>query len=507
MKKLSVIIADDDQLVLDDLQQMVDWKKLGFHIAAVAKRGEDALELVRRFRPALLITDIQMMGMDGLELTETTQAEFPHMKVLIISAHDEFSYAKRAIASGVMDYLLKTELSTITLSRKLLEVADYFRNVTSSNSAIYEQEFSQFLDSDNNQLIDNFPHLKTVKNEQYYFSVITCSHVFSRDLSKIVLNESRYLQKVKETILQFAKEYFLRPVTCLYKESIILGVHAKDISNSQPLNTLNDFRHRLVQKLNYTSLNFIQFFQTKKLTISNFHTDYKASRPFIHYYQFFCPEAPINMSLWNDLHHYRINAAFPFHSLVLDLEHQDLNCLLIKDYVSECCKAYDIYSLISFYGNFCAKMEVITNNQIQLPQKLHAHLPEVLLKWLFNTLHDCIALITKGNTCQYSSSVTRAISFMEQNYADSSLSSSDIAEYAGLSVNRLGVLIKQDTRKTINEFLSHIRVEKAIHLLKNTNMKIYEISEKCGYQSSQYFSQVIFQKTGKRPIDYRKAKP
>ena len=97
-----------------------------------------------------------------------------------------------------------------------------------------------------------------------------------------------------------------------------------------------------------------------------------------------------------------------------------------------------------------------------------------------------------------------AVEYMQENYSNYALTAEMISEAAHLSASRLGVLFKQETNRTINEYLTELRIEQAIYFLKNTNMKIYEISEKCGYKSSQYFSQVFCSHTGKRPIDYRK---
>ena len=506
MQRLAVIIADDDQLVLNDLKQIVDWEHLGFTIAGMASNGDDALTLIRKYHPALLITDIRMIGMDGLELIEIAHKEFPNMKFLIISSYHEFDYAKRAIASGVMDYLLKTEITAAALTQKLLETISYFQNEEYSNRAVYEREFSQFLSSPGLDFIDSvqFPHLSIQQNTKYYFSLITYTHMFSRDISKTLQEESFHLQGAKDIILNFAKGYCAMPIICICKDYIILGM-PKDISIYQPLNALRDFRNRLMPKLNRTGNSYIQFYLLRHMTILKFCAYYRTLIPFIDYYRVFYPDQPINLESLKGNHHLRTDQPFPFHALIFDEDHQEENILLIKDYISKCCDGYDIYSLMTFYSNFCTHMEITSNNQKQLPLTLHAPLPEYFQKWLYNTLYECILLRTRGLEYKYSPVVDSAIQFMIQNCANSGLSAADISHHVGLSSNRLGVLFKKDTGKTVNEHLSHIRVDKAIHLLEKTNMKIYEISDKCGYKSSQYFSQIIYQKTGRRPIDFRKA--
>ena len=82
MRRLSVVIADDDRLVLKDLQTMVDWEKLGFCIAATAASGEEALRCVDRLQPFLLITDIRMLGsLNGLDVIGAGPPEIPSYEI------------------------------------------------------------------------------------------------------------------------------------------------------------------------------------------------------------------------------------------------------------------------------------------------------------------------------------------------------------------------------------------------------------------------------------------
>jgi YesN/AraC family two-component response regulator len=181
------------------------------------------------------------------------------------------------------------------------------------------------------------------------------------------------------------------------------------------------------------------------------------------------------------------------------------NIMLFKQYVTKCCENYDIESILQLYCGFCTFIETTTNGRMSFKNDLYAPTPEVFLKWLFNTCEQCCQTLKHGSSRQYSAPVEAAISYINQNYSDDRLTAEIISSEVGLSQGRLGVLFKQDTGKTLKEYLTDLRIQKAIHFLQNTNMKIYEISAKCGYHSSQYFSQIIYQYTGKRPLDFRRA--
>jgi len=101
------VIFDDEYIVLQGLQAMIDWQKYGVEIVGTAGDGATALAIVRERRPDIILTDIRMPGMDGLELIERVMQEAPDTYTIVFSGFNEFEYVKRAIGLGVADYLEK----------------------------------------------------------------------------------------------------------------------------------------------------------------------------------------------------------------------------------------------------------------------------------------------------------------------------------------------------------------------------------------------------------------
>ncbi len=121
---LKVIIVDDNVRTADGLARSLDFASVGFECAGVAYNGRQALDLVRRHQPNAVITDVRMPIMDGLELARHLREEYPGIAILILSAYDEFEYAKTAIDYGVASYLLKP------LDRKKLDsVMAFLRDI------------------------------------------------------------------------------------------------------------------------------------------------------------------------------------------------------------------------------------------------------------------------------------------------------------------------------------------------------------------------------------------
>ena len=127
---LRVFLVEDESIIRETLRDTVPWVQYGYTFAGEAGDGEMALPLIRQVKPDVLITDVRMPFMDGLALSELVRKEFPEMKIIIISGHDDFEYARQAIGIGVDEYLLKP----IT-KKALLDVVEQLRETIEGERA------------------------------------------------------------------------------------------------------------------------------------------------------------------------------------------------------------------------------------------------------------------------------------------------------------------------------------------------------------------------------------
>ena len=104
---MNVLIADDEKIVLEGLKYIIDWNSLGFTICQTASDGADALEKILNLKPDLVMMDIRMPKMDGIEMLKALRAQGCTAYVIILTAYDNFSYAQSALRLGAVDYLLK----------------------------------------------------------------------------------------------------------------------------------------------------------------------------------------------------------------------------------------------------------------------------------------------------------------------------------------------------------------------------------------------------------------
>ena len=102
-----VVLVDDERMIIEGLSRVIPWKALGCVVAGAANNGREGLELVRRTRPDILLTDIRMPNMDGLSMVAALRSEFPQLQITVLTAFRDFEYAQTSLNLGVCRYLLK----------------------------------------------------------------------------------------------------------------------------------------------------------------------------------------------------------------------------------------------------------------------------------------------------------------------------------------------------------------------------------------------------------------
>ena len=107
MRIFSIILADDEQKILYGMQRGIDWESLGFTVVGTAQNGKEVLEMMDELHPNLVISDIKMPFMDGLELAKNIHENYMNTKVILFSGWDDFTYARLAISYGVSEYVMK----------------------------------------------------------------------------------------------------------------------------------------------------------------------------------------------------------------------------------------------------------------------------------------------------------------------------------------------------------------------------------------------------------------
>ena len=117
MDNYKVVLVDDEVEVIDAIEQRIHWDILGFEVVGSATNGVKALELVEKQQPDVVITDIKMPYMDGLELARRVRADYPNIYIMLCTGFDEFEYAKEAVHLEIKEYMLRP-INAVELSER-----------------------------------------------------------------------------------------------------------------------------------------------------------------------------------------------------------------------------------------------------------------------------------------------------------------------------------------------------------------------------------------------------
>lgn len=159
-KYCKVLIAEDEFIMRQGIKHMINWESEGFTIVGEATNGKEALDLIEEVRPNIIISDIVMPILDGVDFSKIVQKKYPEIQIVILSSYDKFEYVKNTLLSGAVDYILKPTLTPSNLIKTLKKA------------------------------VNRIPGMKLIKNDdEYYHSLIEKYILGYED----VLNEKKFL--------------------------------------------------------------------------------------------------------------------------------------------------------------------------------------------------------------------------------------------------------------------------------------------------------------------------
>ena len=500
MASITTILADDDYLVLQDLETLVDWEALGFHIAGTASNGKSALDLVRRFRPALVITDISMPVMDGFDLIETLRKDHPDTYVMLISSYADFDYAKRAISDGIQDYILKNEITPDLMNEKLSAVKARIESSNKRRQQDLHRELRVFLENDG-ELPESIP-----AGRPFLFSV------FSLHLPLEKLKDHfDHLDHFGERLYSAAQETLSRqnpsPILFTSGPFLIAGIAAGDLKGSLSVTAMSRTFKNQKSALLAKEPHIIGSFCRESITFPEFRKLFRKVLPKLNYLSSFPSDAPVTLDQLSETAFVPYGKIFAYEILASSRENSTDFAVRLSAFLDGLSAHQDADGIFMLYHNLLLQIEELSGHLLPDPSPRYFEKPEELCHFFCSLLEQCRELSGPAAPEDLSPAVRLAREYIENHYSDPSLGINQIAEAAFLSASRLRVLYKKETGQTVNDFLINTRISRAVYLLENTNLRIYEIAGQAGYRSAQYFSQILQQKTGRKPLDFRRKKP
>lgn len=498
LAELTVLIADDDKIILENIVRNIDWEAQGFKVVGTALNGAQALALFRELHPDLVVTDVLMPVLSGLDLIREIRAESPHTPVLLISSYEEFAYVRQALFMGAQGYVLKSEIFGAEFRERLARIRDGISQERTSRKAfergLIERWFARNAGAVIGEEAWSAERESSLPRGKFRFALfgewmpVRFSEAAEPEADMEVRRErmmNLLPERLKSGVTFFARDVLVVGLTPERWDERALGEYAGVLSRAL---------HREPWRL----------FAREAMTLEQLCGCLSARVNALRYLRCFREGAPRALEALAPDPQDK-GPRFPYPDLInVHADASEIEAKL-QDYLKQIEARRDHAALSIFARRFGMQMEILGDLRATIEDYRWFSSMEEMRAYVISTYKTCLKLAgqTRGRAC--TQPVRAALEYLDANFADPELRVENVAREAALSLSHLQVQFKKEVGKTISEYLTDKRVMEAIRLLETTQMKVYEIAGAVGYSSSQYFSQVLLQRTRKRPLDYRRA--
>jgi two-component system response regulator YesN len=519
-----VFFVEDEIAIREGIRDNVDWNAHGFEFCGEAPDGEMALPLLYAAKPDVLITDIRMPFMDGLQLSQIVRDRLPATKIIILSGHDEFEYAQKAIKLGVFEYLLKP-VSVQDLHLALQKAAaelDQERGeqqalqklrdqVEENRAALRERLLLRLVTGDASpaEAIEKSQLLGIDLVAKSYLVVGLRIEPFDRsepfDLEKLERTQQLAALLVENNPDAFLLRKDLHELVLLLKGSSPENLYEeRDLLLERMRQAVSGAQCELLAGSGTVQKRITEICQSfldaedsledaARGSISAGGAGYGADETSL---------LDVDKSAVEDYLRSGTTEEFDdfFEAFSRPLGETVLKSPVAKSYIFTDVVLASARFVDELGGNVdrvvpeLGKIETVLAG-IATIEQLREHVRSIL----------AAALAFRDNLVvhQYAGIIKQAQEYMERSYADSDLSLNDVAGRVSLSACHFSTLFSQETGQTYKEYLTEIRIKKAKELLRTTTLKGSEICYQVGYKDPHYFSHVFHKNTGLTPMEFR----
>jgi two-component system, response regulator YesN len=511
-----VLLADDERIIVEGISNIIDWKELDTELVATARNGIEAYEKIELHQPDIVISDIRMPGMDGLNLVKKVYDKFPSIKFILLSGFGEFEYARTAMQFGVKQYLLKP-CNEEKITEALQDIVEELKASQTQEAFIHKlkehyEKAQPFIKA---QMLTEFLSSKSYSNKDLF----SFQQIFDREMEnkwiKLILfrleGEFSYerlyaLKKIGEEILDSP---FL---------STSIGEHVVFLINDQ----IDDEKlHQQIDKLRAQVQQYFNWEVT--VAISGGDTIQNARR--LYHEALECLEHRFYLGIGCIITRKDLLPATNNRPNEFVMDEQQL-CLKIKSgHIQDVCEEIsELFEKMSSLRlgihttkSYCIQLylAIVQAGDMERMQDYLSGTSELLRMETVHQMFDYIKEIAEEITIEYfnrykskqSNVIHKVIDIVEKNLSNPDLSLKMVAnEMLYMNPDYLGKLFKQETGQRFSAYLTKLRIEKAVeHILEMDDVKVVTLAEMIGFgENPQYFSQVFKKHTGYTPSEYRK---
>lgn len=529
---IKVFLVEDEVIIRESIKNNVEWEKHGYELVGEAGDGEMALPLIKELKPDILITDIKMPFMDGVELGKILKTEMPDLSVIFLTGYDDFSFAKEAISIGVEEYLMKpvTGEQRIAALDKVKNQIEK-KKILTDNMTRLEQE-SQ----------------KNIQIKRYrFFGELVCSKM---PVSKLIRmgNELGISVMASAYTVILLKYYFNHSDDEERKrkaeeanrllshtdsqEHVVMFQRATEgyifLLKVQSDEDIDKIRERFVKKVVEIASRFedLGYFIGVGETVHRVHEISRsydtASVAFAKQYE---------MGKNRVLYYSQLDKREEIEDISVNIDFREINmektdkAVLVKflkngtgedvdEFVEDYFKAFGEKNMESFLFRQYIILDIcfIINEFLE---QIHGAKKKVADQmfgenykftdvdtldktkaYVKRLIRMAIELRSESVVKKYQPMIEDATDYIRKHFSDDDISLNVVASIVGLSPSHFSTVFRQEVGSTFVEYLTMVRMEEAKTLLKCTSLKSSEIGYRIGYKDPHYFS-FLFKKTQK----------
>ena len=519
-----VFLVEDEIVAREGIRNAIDWHAINFEFCGEAADGEIALPRIEECKPDVLITDIKMPFMDGLQLSKIIREHMPWIKIIILSGYDEFEYAQTALKIGVTEYLLKpvSAADIIDVLKRVTVELDQEKSERENLKQLENQvEYNLLLRREqlllrllmggisSGEAIEQGQQLGLNLVAPYYLVLLVKIELFDDDKPY----DYEACQRVEKMVAHLVKDSADVLLTKKDLEELVLILKGDDETQ---LRREGEFWTELIQKasasdpvcrlrveigspqerLSDLHRSFAQaLVRVKSLagTSSSTHSPENEESVDLHKLDHQELENYLNFGELSDFDDFFENN---LHVICEAALHSDLmkHYLFLEVFLTI---AQFVSDLGSENGQSTAEIQEIEEilQRVTTVEQMRTELKQII----------CSALVFRNNQVNYQRTmiIQQARAYIDAHYSDPDLQMNDLARKFNLSPGHFSTVFSQEIGESFRDYLNNLRINHAKELLRTTNMKCAEVAYQSGYNDSHYFSTFFKKKAGMTPQQFR----
>jgi two-component system response regulator YesN len=534
---LKVMIVDDEFYFREALKISLPWNGLGFDICGEAKNGKDALDKVGELKPDIIIVDINMPIMDGLEFVQYSREKGVSSKIIILTGHSEFNYARQAVQLGVHNYILKPvneeELAQSLLEmKKLIETEasvkiefDTLKQQVNDSLPLLKDKFLNDLIQGNIIRNDNASDKKmeylniNIHSKFYQTSIIEIDYEENLDWN----NEDRQLWKfaVSNITSEILSGYLTFDICYDKDDRICIITGAEEGGSEHDIDQLLECKLESIREAVCKHFKF-----TVTIGIGNVKNElfeiaasYKESmvalknkltlgkNRIITYGSVSDLEIKVNLFTAEYRNRLLINMRTGEDNEVRSLISQIFGEIRRQNVRHEILSVFCI-EMVSACLEFMAETglgfkDVLDDNQLNIIEQIQLKRSIYEIEaWIQEIFLNASEAFKRNRSSKTSRLIEKVKKYIEENCHDSEMGIDEIAKHLYINYAYLCSVFKRDTGVTINEYLTEFRINRAKKLFDAGNVMVLDVAGRVGYADANYFGKCFKKYYGLAPSKY-----